>query len=128
MRTPRGFIALTSAVIIAATLLVVVVAGSIAGFYERAVLLDSELKERSAAAAQACAQKAFLYLESAGYTGGAYKLNSLDECRVGELVVAGGQVTFKVQATSSRSAVTDLRVVYEPASFKIDVWKEIPTY
>lgn len=51
---PRGFIALMSAVIISAILMVVVVAGSMSGFATRFNLLDGEAKEGSAALVDAC--------------------------------------------------------------------------
>ena len=128
MTQPRGFIALTSAVIIAALLLVVTTAGSMAGLYERGILLDRELKERSFAAAASCASKAMLYLQRAGYLGGRYALNTLDECYIGDIHILGTVTTFKVQATSSKSAVTNLLVSYIPATSEIVSWQEIPTY
>jgi hypothetical protein len=126
--SPRGFIALTSAVIVAAMLMVVLVAGSMSGFYERGVALDAELKARSEAAANACAQRAVLYLQGPGYAGGNYRLNSMDECMVGAAAESGSQITFKVQGISGKAAITNIEVTYDPQMRTIMWQKEIPTY
>ncbi|OGI57591.1 hypothetical protein A3B85_00765 [Candidatus Nomurabacteria bacterium RIFCSPHIGHO2_02_FULL_37_13] len=60
--TATGFIALMSAIIISAILLLIVTNLSLTGFYRRSNVLDSELKEKSSALAEACIESARLIL------------------------------------------------------------------
>ena len=130
MHMERGFVALMSVIIIGATLLVVVIGASLTGFYSRYNVLDFELKERSASAAEACANQALLELANdATYAGGTtLSLNSLDTCRVGPVaLVDPGQKSIRIQATSS-DAVTDLFVVVNTSDLSIASWREVPNY
>ena len=130
MHMERGFVALMSVIIIGATLLVVVIGASLTGFYSRYNVLDFELKERSASAAEACANQALLELANdATYAGGTtLSLNSLDTCRVGPVaLVDPGQKSIRIQATSS-DAVTDLFVVVNTDDLSIASWREVPNY
>jgi len=68
--TPRGFIALISAIIISAVLLIAAAAGSVTGMYSRFGVLDVEFKERSTALAEACESIVLSKLgEDSGYNG-----------------------------------------------------------
>ena len=58
----KGFIALISAVLISVILLLIATNLSLTSFYGRSNILDSELKERSSALAEACADTALLKL------------------------------------------------------------------
>lgn len=57
-----GFMALMSAIIISVILLLIVTSLSSTSFYMQSNILDSELKERSSALAEACADSAILKL------------------------------------------------------------------
>lgn len=124
---PRGFIALMSAIIISAILLIVATTGGLTGFYERANILDAELKDRSAATADACADQALLLIANdSTYTGlTLLTLNSLDSCRV--LVSGASPKNIRIQATSS-NAVTNLRIDYDPAASAVTSWQEVPVF
>lgn len=123
----RGFIALMSAIIISVVLLLVVTTSSFTGFYGRFNALDAELKARSSATADACADAALLKLAQNLDPGGlTLSLNSLDQCRVGA-ISGGAQKTFRIQATSSNSAVTNLEVTVK-TDFSIASWQEIPVF
>ncbi|OGI94361.1 hypothetical protein A3A03_03420 [Candidatus Nomurabacteria bacterium RIFCSPLOWO2_01_FULL_40_18] len=58
----KGFMALISVVIISAILLLVAISLSNTSFYGRSNILDSELKEKSSALAEACVDVAILKL------------------------------------------------------------------
>jgi hypothetical protein len=124
---PRGFIALMSAIIISAILLILVSTGSLTGFYGRMNVLDSELKSRSMTAAEACADHAFLLvMRDSDYTGTeVLKFNSLDSCRI--LVSGTSPKSIRIQATST-PAVTNLLISYDPASYSVLSWREIPIF
>ena len=126
-KSGTGFIALTSAVIIAAVLLIAAVTGGLAGYFGRANILDSELKHRSATAANACADQAFLLIaDDPAYTGlSLFTFNSLDSCRV--QISGSSPKSVRVQATSS-SAVTNLQISYDPSAYSVVSWQEVATY
>ena len=130
MPQERGFVALISVIIIGAVLLAVVIGASLTGFYSRYNVLDFELKERSASAADACANQALLELANdATYAGGTtLSLNSLDTCHVGPVTLVGtGEKSIRIQATSS-DAVTNLFVVVNTSDLSIASWREVPNY
>jgi hypothetical protein len=123
----KGFIALMSAIIISAVLLVTVVAGGLTGFYGRSNILDGELKSRSSAAADACADQALLMIANdSTYTGTLTTvLNSLDACRA---VVSGtSPKSIRIQATSS-AAITNLQISYDPSTSSVVSWEELPVF
>jgi hypothetical protein len=127
-KNPKGFIALMSAVVISAILLVVAVTGSLTGFLERGNSVNAELKERSASTADACVDYAFLQIaNNASYTGlSTLSLNALDTCRV---VVSGvSPKVIRVQATSSKAAVTNLDIWYVATTSQVLSWQEVAVY
>ena len=125
---PRGFIALMSAIIISGVLLMVAAAGSLAGFYTRSNVVDTELKERSVAAADACADQALVGLAvDQNYAGNeARALNSLDVCKISAVTTSGTLKKFTVQATSSAMAVTNLQITYSTTTQSVLSWLEVP--
>lgn len=126
----RGFIALTSAIIIAAILLLVATTGGLTGIFARGDALDAELKARSVATADACVDQALLELASdPSYAGRAgYTLNALDTCWIGQVTTASSLYSFKVQATSSNAAVTNLSVSAKTSDLSVTSWQEIAKF
>lgn len=126
----RGFIALTSSIIIAAILLLVATTGGLTGIFARGDALDRELKARSASAADACASQALLGLANdPSYRGRVgYTLNSLDTCWIGPVTMVGSVYQFKVEATSSNAAVTNLSVSAKTSDVSVFSWQEIPSF
>ena len=125
-----GFIALMSVIILSMVLLLVVVGASLTSFNSRFNALDAELKSRSEAAADACANQVLLQLANdISYTGNeVLTLNTIDSCRIGAVSAVGGsQKTFEVQATSS-TAVTNLSIVVLSSDLSTVSWQEVPTY
>ena len=116
-----------SAIIISAILLIIATTGSLTGFNGRSNILDSELKNRSLAVADACADQAFLLIiNDAAYTGlTALTLNSLDSCRV--LVTGTASKNIRIQATSS-TAITNLQIQYDLTTHTVSTWQEIPVF
>jgi len=69
-KTNAGFLALMSAIIISAILLLIATSVSNISFYGRSNILDAELKEKSFALAEACVDVAILnLLQGINYTG-----------------------------------------------------------
>lgn len=127
--TNRGFIALMSAIIISAVLLLVATAGSLTGFYGRSNVLDSELKDRSSAAADACADEAFLQVATnPGYAGTMlFTLNPLDSCRAQVSGLSPNKMV-RIQATSSNMATTNLLISYNPITYTVTSWQELAVF
>ncbi len=68
----RGFIALMSALVIAAVMLLIATGGSLAGFYTRVTSVDAESKERSFFLAESCVDQTLLALaNNPSYAGNA---------------------------------------------------------
>jgi len=129
MQKERGFIALMSAVIISAVLLLVVASAGLISINSRSNILDSELKERSEASADACADEALYSLaQDPAYAGGIITLNSLDKCRIGKITNVGANIQFEVQATSSDSSVTNLQIVADSGDLSVISWQEIANF
>ena len=125
----RGFVALISTIIIMAVLLLVIASVGLVGSYSRFNMLDSELKERSIAAADACADEAILqFALDPGYSGGALVLNALDSCRSGKRDAGTSTIGFSVQATSSDHAVTNLRILLDKDDLSVISWQEVVSY
>jgi len=124
----RGFVALMSAIIISVVLLIVATTGSFTGFLKRGNILDSELKRRSAAAADACAEQAFLLIANESTYAGLSTLtfNSLDSCSV-TVADSGGTKDLEIQGIS-RNAYTNLDVSLDPDTLTILSWEEVPSF
>lgn len=127
-KNPRGFIALMSAVIISAILLLVVASGSFSGFNSRFNLFETEMKERSSALADACADQTLLELANdSSYVGNATTTIGSDACYTGPITTSGGQKSFKTRAYKS-NAYTTLEVVVNASSLSVVSWQEVPVY
>ena len=115
---PRGFIALTSAVIIAAILLMVALEGSLANFYSRMDSLDAESKERSSALADACVDALLLRLAEGQTVNGTVAVGS-DSCDI-----TNASSPYKIQGVFNHS-YTNLVVDVDPATNSVTSWKEV---
>ncbi|MBM3261539.1 hypothetical protein FJY93_03915 [Candidatus Kaiserbacteria bacterium] len=124
----RGFVALISVIIIAAVLLLVVASSGLTSFYSRFNTLDAELKARSEGVADACVDYALVQLAlGSDPSGSTLSLNAIDECRIGAMT-GSSQITFRVQATSSDQAVTNLQIVVNGGDLSVVSWAEIATF
>ncbi len=125
IKNNTGFIALVSAVIISVVLLLVATNLSITSFYSRSNILDSELKEKSLALAEACADTAILKL-----------VNNPNYNPINESVVVGGDncIIQSVAGTNPkiisvrtnyRNYITKLEISIDPATMMVIYWKEM---
>ena len=124
LETQKGFIALMSAVIISIILLLIATNLSLTSFYGRSNILDSELKERSSALAEACADTALLKLANdpsyAPPVGGEPVAVDDDECIIDSVV---GD-TINVSA-NYKDYITKLEIEFDTSDLSIDRWEEI---
>jgi hypothetical protein len=121
-----GFVALMSVIIISAILLLIASTLSLSGFYSRYNILDSELKERSSALAEACIDQGLLLIanNTSHPATTTIKIGG-GQCDLGPIVTGSSPVILMAQATSS-NYFTTLRVLVSPASISIISWEELP--
>lgn len=128
----NGFIALISAIIISALLLIITIATSMTGIFGRFNILDSESKERSTALAEACADTAILEITTAVYSIDKIIFvgpSSADRCKIissleNQPIVS--ETTITTQAIINK-AYTNLIVVID-SNYNIISWDEVATY
>lgn len=120
-KTNSGFIALMSAIIISVVLLLIVANLSLTSFYGRFNILDSELKEKSSALAEACVDTAMLKLvNDSDYSGNETVSVDADTCEIES--VSGGMISVRADY---RNYVTKLEVDVD-SSISVTRWEEIP--
>jgi hypothetical protein len=112
----KGFIALISAVIMSAVLLIVVVSGSLSSFFGRQDVLDAEYKEKSRALADACISVLLLRI-GAGTTPS-------DPVTEVSCTISGSANPYTISATFNR-AETNLSVSVD-SSLAITSLTEVP--
>jgi hypothetical protein len=126
--TNKGFIALISAVLISAILLIVATTLSLSSFYGRYNIFDSEMKERSFTLAEACADIALVQLAiDSGYSGNATTTIDSDECHIGPVTASGSERIFKTRAIYS-DYHSNLRVTVDSSTLSVIAWEETPNF
>lgn len=129
----RGFIALTSVLIISAVLFLLASGGSFAGFYARENSLRYEYKEQSEALAYACIEHTLLALANdSTYRGGATTTVSTGACYTKAFADPSGSpsvYTFRTRAyIGSGAAYTSLETVAKSSDFSVVSVSEVPTF
>ncbi len=128
-----GFIALMSAVILSAVLLLLAANLSFTGFFDRSNILDSELKKRSLAAAEACADTAILklindkdYILVAADHTISVGTDSCDIYSLSPAPVRTGNITITTKAKFNDIYFTTLRIVVDSTNnMSVQSWEEI---
>ena len=127
----QGFIALITAMILSAILMVVTVALNQSSFFARSALLDSEYKEKSTALVESCLNTAILKLAvNPAYAGGETIPVQTDSCVIRPVqidVPVAGQDTIETSAVF-REASSNLRVIINAAGLSIISWDEVPGF
>lgn len=124
----NGFIALVSAIIISAVLLVATVTLSYSSFFVRYNLLDGEYKERSSALAEGCVDAAILKLAGdPSYSGNEPITIGSELCTVRPVQISGNNKIIETQAEFQNS-YTNLRVVVDQNTLAVQSWQEMPHF
>src|SRR3989338_1096164 len=127
IKNNTGFVALMSAIIISVILLLIVTNLSLTGFYSRSDILDSELKERSSALAEACADTALLKLANdTSYIGGGTPVivNGSETCTIDTTTATNPRV-FTVHANFNNIYFTNLQISVNVTTLAVTGWEEI---
>ena len=137
-KSGAGFIALISAIIISAVLLVVTVTLSYSSFFARYNLLDSEYKDRSSALAEGCVDAALLKLANDPnyYANNERTLIGSDECHIKQICLPSsncskaplsGQQIIETYA-NFQNACTNLSVAINQNTLAVQSWEEVPYF
>ncbi|MBU6501031.1 MAG: hypothetical protein KGJ89_02805 [Patescibacteria group bacterium] len=128
----KGFIAVTSALVIAVLLLAVTLSLSFTGFFSRFNVLYLSYKEKSYSLAEACANTALLKRAIDGsYVGPETIYLGTDSCNILSIVKSGStQIIVKVSAQypqgAAERAYTDLVITADSSDMGIVTWSEVP--
>lgn len=126
-RAQSGFVALISAIIICAVLVIISVSISATSFFSRFNVSDAEYKKRGSNLAEACVDEALLKLaQDPSYTGGETINVGSDSCKIFSVSASATQYTVKTKAVFQQ-AVTNIQVVVDSSSFSLISWQELPT-
>jgi hypothetical protein len=126
-----GFIALMSAIIISAILLLITINLSKNSFSGRLNILDSEYKERSVALAEACVDTALLKLaNNSAYTGNqTITVSGGDTCIIKNINPTTDPIVIDTKAffppVASQKATTNLHVRVNKVDLAVLSWEEI---
>ncbi|MFZ2621123.1 MAG: hypothetical protein WAX85_01335 [Minisyncoccia bacterium] len=123
----KGFIALISVVFISTILLLVAVTLSLSGFYGRYNILDSELKDRSFALAEACADTALLKLANdSSYNPIDEIINiNIDSCLIKSVAVSDSNKIILIKE-NYKNYYTNLRITVDSITLSVISWEEVP--
>ena len=130
---PKGFIALMSAIIISAVLLILATGGSLGGFYTRMNSLSAEYKEKTYSLAQACVAHTLLALsQDPSYAGNATTtVSSTETCYTGTVVTSGASpndvYTFRTRSYLMNT-YTNLEIVAKVQDLSVQTQTEIPSF
>ena len=126
MKNNSGFMALISAIIISVILLLIASSLNLTSFYNRSDILDSELKEKSLALAEACVDMAILKLaNNQNYTPSNEIVNvGTDTCTIQSVISSSNQKTINVKADYNHY-VTNLKIIINSSDLHVVSWEEI---
>ena len=130
LENKKGFVALMSAIIISVILLLLVTNLSLTGFYSRLNILDSELKDRSSALAEACADMAILKLvNDINYVLVAMDHNisvKTEYCDIYSLTSTSSNITIITKANYNNIYFTTLKIIVDSTNnMSVISWEEI---
>lgn len=124
----KGFVALMSAIIISAVLLLLAITTSQSEFYSRFNILDSEIKEQSSSFADACLEVALLgFVQNPSYSGNVIVPVGSDSCFISPVITSGSQKIFVAKGIYLNSH-TNLKITLDGATFSVISVEEIPYF
>lgn len=124
----KGFIAITSSIVISLVIMTVVFAVSFTGFFNRSNISDSYYKQISKFVAESCVETALLKLGLDPLYGGSEirSVNS-DQCEIKPVETPIGLPLVRIIKTKSiiQGAVTNLKVTATFPLLEILFWEEL---
>jgi len=124
----KGYIAITSAIIITILILTVILTTSSAGFFGRFNILGTLLDERGDALSNACADTALLNLAlDINYVGNETINVASTTCTILTIETNGTQKTIKTTGIDNE-VQTNIKVILETTDFTIISWDEVASF
>jgi len=109
----KGYIALTTSIILGAVLLILVISFAMLTFFNREGVLKSQFKDRSHFLATACVEKALLeFAKTASYSGSEVVTIGSEQCSIGAIESDPPNTIIRTTATVSRSQ-TNLKLMVD---------------
>ena len=106
----RGFVVLTTVIILSVVLVLIAQAMSTSGYFQRRGLLEFQFKELSYWMARSCAEQAYAKIETdLDYAGGETVTIGQYQCTIQPITTAGTNTIIRTTATVAQSA-TKLRI------------------
>ncbi|MEK9180396.1 MAG: hypothetical protein AAB897_03215 [Patescibacteria group bacterium] len=122
-----GYIALVSALVITAIIILVVATIGYMAFFGRAGSAGAHYKERSRALAEACVSTALLKLASSSYTGNETINVASNTCRIFTIVSTSTGRIVDAQGIFQRS-YTNYRITVPTSTVSIISWEELKAF
>ncbi len=123
--TRRGYVALTSILVISFLVMALVFAVSLSGFFLRENILDSYAKAVSVETADACVYLALLKLaQNRSYQGNETIIIDAETCDISQIQADDDELEISVSAGSA-GAVTRIFVIVNADDLSLVSWKEV---
>lgn len=125
-KNQKGFIALISAIVMSAILLLITTSLSLSSFFTRFTILESEYKERSSALAEACVDSALVKILLDNTYSPSNEMISVGEnsCLIKKITTNSEQKTILAQGNYQES-FTNLSVTVKNSNLEVISWIEI---
>ncbi len=125
----KGYIAITSVIVITFLLISIATSLGFAGFSARFDILDSESKEISSALAVSCLNKAILNLSQNLFYSPENEIVPVgkENCAIISVSNSGGNKIIKTQGIFNKS-FTNLKITVDNSSFEITGLQECPNF
>lgn len=124
----KGYIALTSVVIISVLIMIITLTLSSVSFSSRFNILGAELKKISLALAEACAETALLKLaQNSSYSGNENIQIGDKSCSILTIETSGSQKIIKTKA-NVKDFISNLKITASSPNLSIIFWEEIGNF
>lgn len=122
---PNGYIAIISAIILSAVLMLLAIGLSLSSYFNLSDIQDSNLKDITVSLAEGCAEVALLKMAfSSSYSGNENLTIASSTCAILPVESSSTQKIIKTQASFANSA-TNLKITISSSSaLKVLFWEE----
>ncbi len=129
MKNQKGYMALTSVIIMFAILVALVLTLSLSGFFNRSNVLDVYSKEKSLALAEGCAEEALLRLaDDLNYAGGeTIAISEGFNCEIMPVLLFGDYREVRTSAEVGE-AITMILVRVDKDDLTLVSWEELDEF
>jgi len=126
--TDKGYIAITSAIIITILILAIVITISTTGYFSRFNILGLLSKDSSSALSEGCTDTALLELAlDRDYAGATTTVVASTTCEILAIETNGDLKTVKTRATDNET-ITNTEVILDTTDFTIVSWDEVKSF